>query len=56
MMYICACAVAALPPLWLISSRMIEASVMPSPAPPYSLGMSTASQPASVRARTNSVG
>ena len=56
MMYIWACAAAALPPLRLISSRMIDASVMPRPAPPYSAGISAASQPASVSARTNSVG
>src|SRR5258706_10019029 len=54
--YICACADAAFPPDVLISSRMTEASAIPRPAPPYSAGMSAASHPASVSARTNSSG
>ena len=36
--YICAWQAPALPPLRLISSRMIEASVTPRPEPPYVLG------------------
>jgi hypothetical protein len=40
--YICAWHAAALPPLRLISSRMIDASVTPRPDPPYSSGISAA--------------
>ena len=40
--YICAWHASALPPLRLISSRMIDASVTPSPAPPYCSGISAA--------------
>src|ERR1700719_3567838 len=54
--YIWAWHATALPPLRLISSRMIEASIMPSPAPPYSEGIKAASQPASLRVFTNSSG
>ena len=56
MMYICAWHAAALQPEALISSRMTLAAVSPSPAPPYSSGISAASQPASVSATTNSSG
>jgi hypothetical protein len=50
--YICACALAALPPDALISSRMSEASAMP----PYSAGIGAPSHPALVSAFTNSSG
>jgi hypothetical protein len=56
MMYIWAWHAAALAPERLISSRMIDAWAIPSPAPPYWGGISAASQPASVRASTNSCG
>lgn len=56
MMYIWAWQAAELPPLWLISSRMMLASEMLRPAPPYSSGISAASQPASVSVCTNAVG
>ena len=42
MMYICAWHAAALPPERLTSSRMIAASVMPSPEPPYCSGIRAA--------------
>src|SRR6184192_4065737 len=51
--YICAWALAALPPERLISSRMTAASATLSPDPPYSVGMSAASHPALVSASTN---
>ena len=54
--YICAWHAAALPPEALISSRMTLAAVRPSPAPPYSSGISAASHPFSVSAATNSSG
>ena len=54
--YICAWHAAALPPDALISSRTTLASVKPSPAPPYSSGIRTASQPPAVSAATNSSG
>ena len=44
-MYICAWQAPELPPEALISSRITLAAVMPSPAPPYSSGISAASQP-----------
>ena len=56
MVYIWAWQAAAFPPERLISSRMMLASVIPSPAPPYSSGMSAASQPAAVSSRTTSSG
>ena len=40
--YICAWQAPELPPLRLISSRMIDASVMPRPEPPNSSGISAA--------------
>ena len=45
-----------LPPQRLISSMTIDASVRPSPEPPYSCGMSAASQPAFVSSSTNAAG
>ena len=45
-----------LPPERLISSITTEASASESPEPPYSCGMSPASQPALVSASTNSAG
>ncbi len=45
-----------LPPARLISSMITDASVSPSPDPPYSCGMSAASQPALVSASTNASG
>ena len=57
MMYICAWqAPGVAARLRLISSRMIDASAMPRPAPPYSSGMSAARYPASVSALTNASG
>ena len=56
MVYIWAWQAAPLPPLAWISSRMAAAAPAPSPLPPYSSGMSAARNPASVSARTNSVG
>ena len=38
MMYNCAWQAAELPPEWLTSSRMIDASAIPSPDPPMLLG------------------
>ena len=55
-MYICAWQAPALAPDRLTSSRMIDASAIPSPAPPYCSGMRAERKPASVRARTNSAG
>ena len=55
-MYICAWQAPELQPAALISSRIALAAVSPSPPPPYSSGTSAASQPASVRAATNSSG
>src|SRR5918998_5081274 len=54
--YICAWQAPPLAPERLISSRMIAASVTPSPIPPYSSGMSALSQPDLVSASTNSSG
>ncbi len=54
--YICAWAAAALQPQALTSSTIAQAAVRSRPAPPYSSGIGAASQPASVSARTNSVG
>ena len=45
MMYICAWQAPELAPERLISSRMTDASVSVSPPPPYSSGISAASQP-----------
>ncbi len=56
MVYIWAWQAAALAPERLISSSTIPASLTPSPAPPYASGIRTDSQPASVRAATNSSG
>ncbi len=56
MVYICAWHAVALPPQRLISSRMMLASVMPRPMPPYSSGIRAASQPSSVSFRTNASG
>ena len=42
MMYICAWQAAEFPPERLTSSRMIDASRIPSPEPPYSSGISAA--------------
>ena len=56
MLYIWPWQAPELPPLRLISSMMMEASVRPRPEPPYSWGISAASQPASVSARTKSSG
>src|SRR5207247_87967 len=47
---------AELPPDRLISSKMMLASVIPSPAPPYSSGIKAARYPLPVRASTNSFG
>ena len=55
-MYICAWQAPELQPAALISSRITLAAVSASPAPPYSSGISAASQPASVSAATNSSG
>ncbi len=54
--YICAWQAPGLPPDALISSRIVLAAPIPSPDPPYCSGISAASQPCSVSARTNSVG
>ena len=54
--YIWAWQAPALQPAALISSRITLAAVSESPAPPYSSGISAASQPCSVRAATNSSG
>ncbi len=56
MVYICAWQAAPFAPLFWISSRIAAATLKPRPAPPYSSGMRQESQPASVSARTNSVG
>jgi hypothetical protein len=56
MMYICAWQAPELQPEALISSRITLAAVSESPAPPYSSGISAASQPCSVSAATNSSG
>ncbi len=56
MTYICAWQAAAFPPEALTSSRIALAVARPSPPPPYSSGMSAASQPACVSAATNSSG
>ena len=56
MVYICAWQAPAFPPEALISSRMTLAAVSPRPAPPYSSGISVASQPPSVSAFTKSSG
>ena len=56
-MYICAWQAPALPPerVDLLEDRRTPRS-RPSPAPPYSSGISAASQPSSVSASTNSLG
>ena len=51
MMYICAWQAPELQPDALISSRIALAAVNERPAPPYSSGISAASQPFSVSAR-----
>ena len=56
MLYICPWHAPELPPQRLISSMTIDASVSPRPEPPYSCGISAASQPAFVSASTNSSG
>ncbi len=56
MTYIWPCTAPAKAPERLISSRMMDASVTDSPEPPYSSGISAASQPASVRALTKASG
>ena len=56
MMYIWAWQAPELQPAALISSRITLAAVIESPAPPYSSGISAASQPFSVSAATNSSG
>ena len=56
MLYICPWQAPALPPARLISSMITDASARPSPLPPYSSGISAASQPASVSASTNASG
>ena len=56
MLYIWPWQAPELPPARLISSMMMEASVRPRPEPPYSSGISAASQPALVSASTNSSG
>ena len=56
MTYICAWQAAALPPERLTSSSTTLAWPMPSPPPPYSSGISAASQPPAVSAATNSCG
>ena len=56
MMYICAWQAPELQPWWLISSRISEASLRPSPMPPYCSGISAASQPPSVSAATKASG
>ena len=55
-MYICAWQAPELQPDALISSRIALAAVSERPAPPYSSGMSAASQPFSVSAWTNASG
>jgi hypothetical protein len=50
MMYICAWQAPELPPERLTSSRMTDASVTPSPEPPYASGIRAARYPAPVRA------
>jgi len=48
---------AAMPPPWRTTSCMtVAASVTPRPAPPYSSGMVTPSQPSSAIARWNATG
>ena len=56
MMYICAWQAPELQPWWLISWRISAASLSPRPMPPYSSGISAASQPPSVSAATNASG
>jgi hypothetical protein len=56
MLYIWPWQAPELPPLRLISSMMIEASVRLRPEPPYSSGISADSQPASVSAWTKASG
>ena len=54
--YIWAWQAAGLPPEAEISSRITAAALSGSPAPPYSSGISAASQPCSVSVLTNSSG
>jgi hypothetical protein len=56
MLYIWPWQAPALPPERLISSITTLASARPSPEPPYSCGISAASQPADVSASTNASG
>ena len=56
MMYICAWQAPELQPWRLISWRISAASPSARPMPPYSSGISAASQPPSVSAATNSSG
>ncbi|MCY1223653.1 hypothetical protein D9M72_357890 [compost metagenome] len=56
MLYIWPWQAPELPPARLISSMMTDAWVRPRPEPPYSSGISAASQPAWVSALTNSSG
>ena len=56
MTYICAWQAAAFPPDAFTSSRIALAVARSRPPPPYSSGMSAASQPALVSAATNSSG
>ena len=54
--YICAWQAPELHPEALISSMITLAAVSDRPAPPYSSGISAASQPSAVSAATNSSG
>ena len=56
MLYIWPWQAPELPPERLISSMITDASVSPRPEPPYSSGISAASQPALVSASTNASG
>jgi hypothetical protein len=56
MLYIWPWQAPALPPLRLISSMITLASARPRPEPPYSCGISAASQPAWVSASTKASG
>ena len=56
MLYIWPWQAPELPPQRLISSMITDASVRPRPEPPYSCGISAASQPALVSASTKASG
>jgi len=56
MLYVCPWHAPELPPLRLISSMITDASARPRPEPPYSVGISAASQPARVSASTKASG